>query len=94
MPLTPVKPMSKEEIKTLRDMQAFLDYAVETNRWDFETVLAHLHHDITKTYHEEPHFVPRTSGYWQMNNDRKLWCRQKQRQARQECLESNDGNTS
>lgn len=58
--------MVKKEVETLKDLQAFIEFAIKNHRKKrvtFSWTLVDLAHDIGGTVREDKCFVPRTRGY-------------------------------
>lgn len=57
------KPMNKKEAKVLRDLQAFIGWAIESKQSYF-SVLGTIGHDVSGLFNaDDKLFLPRTSGY-------------------------------
>lgn len=69
-------PMSDAEIELLRDMQAFIDFAIR-NGLSFQSVAINLGHDLNGLYRYgfdlkaavADAFLPKVTGYSQINAD-------------------------
>jgi len=62
-PMTKSK-MSRKEVETLLDMEAYIKYAVKMrDKVSFMEVLSVIAHDVGGLIREEDCFLPRTHGY-------------------------------
>lgn len=56
--------MTKNQIKTLEDLKAFIEFAIETGFTTYTAVLATIGHDINGLFDtKDKLFLPRTHGY-------------------------------
>ena len=57
--------MRNKEAKILRDMEAFIRYALLSERFKFTEVLFTLGHDVSGILNKDKCFLPRTHNYEQ-----------------------------
>lgn len=55
--------LTDEQQAQLLDLASFVSYSIKTGKYDFATVLRTIDHDALGLAHQDPTFLPKTSGY-------------------------------